>query len=249
MTLTAIIVPSDINVKADDEELSCNDPGLDHTYIYYRAKNLSEIIEIQDYRWRSREHGEDGEQEAAERIENWMENLDLWDVHKELLDKKWDKSDNGNWGWQDPWIGELDKKRQFDKDDYLLDITVYDLRWNIIANKTFTYKNCFPFLKTNYGFSHNTDCNNVKVVKRFLPRYRFPQIVYIGKNKWSDPYGWNRRIDPSAGIMGWLKYRITNPRNVGFILGDNFSDTWFMQPSNKDHYLGRAGILEPLGEL
>ena len=242
MTLSTIILPSDIKVEANGQGISNNDPGLDHTYIYNKTKNLSDIIKIALYKWRSREHGEAGEQKAAERIENWMKNLSLWDVHTELLDENWEKSDNGNWGDLDPWIGKLDKKRQFSENDYYLNITVYNLLGIKIDNRCFSYDDCFPFLKSNFLGEHNEECKRVKVVKRWLPRYRGPQIVYIGKNKWSEPYIWNNCFfEPKYGLLGL--------KTVGFILGDNFSDTWFMQPSWKDHYLFRENFLKKLGGL
>jgi hypothetical protein len=86
--LTSVTISSDIIVEADDD-LSCNDPNLDHTYIYLRTQDLANLIKEQEYSWRSREFGEPGERKGANDIKVWMEDLNLYNPHLEEIDEEW----------------------------------------------------------------------------------------------------------------------------------------------------------------
>jgi hypothetical protein len=147
LTLTTITIPSNINIKAFDLGTSLNDPGLDHTYIYNKTKNLSEIVKYNNYEWRSREFGTLGEIAGADYIKDWMNDLNLTNVHNETINEDWNETDT--WGFlADNYIGNLSLKREFGKDDYYLKVWVYDkiIRRNITWIN-FTHDNSFPFLK------------------------------------------------------------------------------------------------------
>ena len=238
IALTAMTIPSDIRVEADGGGISSYDPMLNYTYIYEKTEDLSYIKNIDAYKWRSREFGEGGEQKAAEKIEGWMENISLSDVHKEPIDAYWGYPWEGDaWDIFDNYIGQLEKKRQFGKNDYYLDVTVYDRCMHKISNETFEYDDCFPFLKDNFLGYHNLNRNGVRVVDDFKWGWLGPQIVYFKNDRWSmDPYAW------FEDVFGNLKELFIRPyvftfRFKGFILGDYFPDTWFMSPSFNDHYL------------
>jgi hypothetical protein len=236
ITMTAIIfVPSDIKVEATGGGGDYPNPGLDHTYIYEKTEDLSYIIDQTQYRWRSREFGEPGEKKAATDIENWMNVLDLSNVHKDSVDLKWEEDPDWNF---DPWIGELDMKRQFTKDDYYLTIRVKDKRGNLVDSKDIE---CFPFLKSRY-WGPNQKATTARVFHRFIWSYLGNQVVYFNNKRWSPkPYAWG---DDVFGVYDeWppiIKPYFMTLRCRGFILSDYFPDTWFMSPSWKDNWEWRS---------
>jgi len=227
LTLTMITIPSNIKIKAFNLGTSLNDPGLDHTYIYNKTKGLSDIIENFDYRWRSREFGTLGEQQGAKLIESWMNDLNLTDVHNETINEEWNETDT--WKFKsDNYVGNLSLKREFDEEDYYLKVWVYDkiLRKNITW-MNFTHNNSFPFLKGWWGGQPNLYPTTVRIFKRFKRYCIENQVIYIKNNQWAPkPYAWNNHF---------LRPCFLRARCKGFILGDVFSDTWFMEPSHKDH--------------
>jgi parallel beta-helix repeat protein len=239
MILTAITVPSDINVEANGEGLSSNDPNLDHDYIYQKTKSLAELFKNPLYEWRSREFGEAGEQEGANDIKGWMEDLGLYNPHLEEIDEEWTMDDT--WDHRDDnYLGELQKKRQFGQDDYYLHITVRDRLLRYVTSRSFYYDDCFPFLKGWYLGKINYNNVKARVFDRFVWSYPGFQMVFVPNTEWApNPYKWNDDLF-GKGLL--------TLRSVGFILGDKFSDTWFMQPSHRDHLklyfdLGREGSL------
>jgi parallel beta-helix repeat protein len=223
MILTAITIPIDINVEANDDD---NDPGIDHSYIYKKTKKLSEFFDDNN-KWRSREFGTIGEIQAANDIEGWMKNLSLYNSHQETIDAIW--SDEDTWDFdKDNYVGDLNEKREFDNEDYFLNIVVYDKQNRYIIGKNFDYTNCFPFLKGWYGGETQLEPTSVRVFRKYHYLYDGDQVIYFQINQWSpQPYRWYWKI--------LLPY-MTQLKCKGFIVSDKFSDTWFMAPSHKDHF-------------
>jgi hypothetical protein len=226
ITLTAITIPSDIKVEAYSEGGDYPAPGLNHTYIYKKTEKLSEIVEDPLYEWRSREFGEPGEEAAADLIETWMDDLDLYNVHQDTINTEWTEDD----AWEkDTYVGPLAQKRQFDPNDYYLNIWVWDrILRRTIASRDFDYDYCFPFLKGWFeGHTYEAE-KTVRVFDRFKLEHRGNQIVYFRNEEWSPkPYAFWEDV---------LKPYIVNRFCRGFIVSDYFSDTWFMSPSYGDHW-------------
>jgi len=237
MTLTAITIPSDIKVEATGGGGDYPAPGLNQTYIYKKTGKLSEIVEDPLYEWRSREFGEPGEEAAADLIEKWMDDLDLYNVHQDTINTEWTKDD----AWDnDHYIGPLAQKRQVDQNDYYLNIYVKDRHGNIVSSRNFNYEECFPFLKGWYEGHTYESAKTDRVFDRFMWSYRGNQIVYFKNEQWSPkPYAfWDDVLGKYEGRpQEWvIKPYILSRFCRGFIVSDYFTDTWFMSPSYNDHW-------------
>ena len=170
--------------------------------------------------------GTPGELYAKNLILNWMQEIGLENITQERITGPWTRQDT----WEnlrnalldpsyypDAWIGDLDLKKNHTK--WYLNIKVYDKKNNLVDSKYFSQSQCFPFLKSEFGFgSHNTSIKDVLVSDRFL--IGRPHIVLMEAD-WRDPYMW------------WLNNRskLRRPSVKGFILMDCHDDTIFMMGS------------------
>jgi hypothetical protein len=166
MILAAITIPRNIKVEAVGGGGGYDDPGLDHGWIYQKIVVLSKIVDTYS---RGRDFGEPGEIYAANKIEEWMDDIGLTSTDQEQIDAKWRLRDS----WDpsgDTYCGELEIKRQFDNEDYSLEVRVINrATQQVVDSKTFSFRNdnCFPLLKGPFMGRHNVNINHVRVFETF----------------------------------------------------------------------------------
>ena len=188
--------------KAESKERSV---GLDYDFIWNVTTTLSNIIFDYD---QGRCFGTSGEHEAANYIENWMNNIYLSNVDTEQIDAYW-------WGGiGDPANGWLNKK--VNVTNWYLIITVTNVESRERVTKTIEG---FPIAGPS-----DVDATDIDVVDAYDGNPYHNQVVLLEEN-WTDPYRWARQDNPE---MGWFA-----PGVKAFILMDCFNDTWFMSPPDK----------------
>ena len=199
-------------------------PELDFEFIYRITKNLSDIIYEHP---KSREFGTSGEQLASELLAEYMEEIGLSNVHMEKIGGDWTQEDS----WQnirnffldpdyrsDPWIEELDLKKNFTK--WHLHIKIYDKDNILVDEKNFSEGTCFPFLKEEKkNEPHNVTIKDIRIFDDF--KRSNPDGVVLIESNWPAAYDW--WVDNSTNLL--------RDNVKGFIVMDSQDDTFFMMPS------------------
>ena len=176
LTSTVLNIPKGINVIATS---NYGDPDIDHEYILNRTYNLSQIVFYPDCVDWGRYFGTKGEQEAAENIEYWMENLSLDCVKKEPINSTWKTNEGVN--------TKLNEARAMKI--FYLNITVRNaINGNLIEYKNLSNTQCFPYFQHQWreGEEYDSLCdktyNEILVVEKFslvpLPQMELCETHY-----------------------------------------------------------------------
>lgn len=221
MTLVSVIVQQNIDVAAKDY----GDPNIDHGYIYNKTESLSKIISVPGCWNTSRYFGTKGEQEAADRIQEWMENISLDCVKKEKINAYWTKKNEKVLLPKDSlYLGSLCKSREMQ--DFYLNITVYNTtdNWSIVEYKNLSWTRCFPYFLRGYIWVKESSGNNLTVYEDFNKSDSNNQME-LGNISWTKGI---------YGLSSILKQALYS-RYMGYILVDTISNAHFNNPPNYDH--------------
>jgi len=244
MILTTITIPRDINVKATG---NYGNPGLNNKYIIDTTHDLSNITFDDRYKDWGRFFGKPGEQEAARKLEIWMEELGLDCVHKETINSIWDAEEDENCEKKRDSLyhGKLDKSRNMSENFYLNISIRKAFGGDLIEFKNFTIGNCYPYFQHNIikwpycEINSKSDSGTALVVDDFLYGLPVSQMElcythYLGPDHYNDK---TQLLDIDLGdldlIGGLLRYK-------GFIAIDNNTDSHFQDPPvyDQNNWLG-----------
>lgn len=226
--LSSILIISDeLKVEASGGGY---EPYIDYNWVKDKIVELADIVSYED---KGRDFGEPGEQEAADDIFEWMQEIDLSNIQQEEIDSHWPLH-LLRW-YDDPFVGLLDMKREQENTQ---EETQYYIIVTINRNGEQETRNliCFPWTKSGLlPCQHNVYEPDLKVVSKFKEEDPCDQILFVN-NSWApDPWAKVKEI-----LEGENWHRWKNRYKKGAILADCFDDTYFMGPSWYDH-LGTLG--------
>jgi hypothetical protein len=226
MTSTALNVPKDVNVEASG---NYGDPGINYDYIYNRTKNLSHIVlEEPEYWNESRFFGSLGEQHAAEDIEQWMKDIDLYDVHLETIDSWWTWPDEGGLYKNSMYLGPLNLSRVMKT--YYINITIYNIsnNWAVVGYKNLSRTECFPYFQNGLMDIKERNEENISIYHDF--KYlRFEKQMELGDTHWTTGYD----VWKISQLKNWWHKHYYK----GYIAIDNDSKAHIQFPPLYDHLL------------
>lgn len=236
LTTTIILINPENETKIVSATPSFETYGgaeINYNWIKVKLEDFGDVIDTDD---RGREFGTNGEDKSNLLLSNWSNDIGLESVKIDPIDTRWLRVDVchlAQWVLWENFLGNLRSKREFDSDDYYLNISVYDENWEVIDGRNLSYLECFNFMKAGVTNRHNVSFSNITIQEDFNDSKNAEEHIALFNESWEDPFSWCF-LDPIR--------RVKAPKNFrAFILVNDDADTYFMGPSINDHLftLGR----------